>query len=60
MIDLGQRVKRCRAFIRMIAKDFLNNLTQAVPYKIHTVLTDKAVAECRLAEATCTNDNEFF
>jgi len=24
----------------MIAKDFLANLTKAVPYKIHTVLTD--------------------
>ena len=28
---------------RMIAKDFLNNLTQAVPYKIHTVLTDNGI-----------------
>ena len=28
---------------RMIAKDFLNNVTQAVPYKIHTVLTDNGI-----------------
>jgi hypothetical protein len=28
---------------RMIAKDFLNNLTQAVPDKIHTILTDNGI-----------------
>jgi transposase InsO family protein len=28
---------------RMIAKDFLDNLTKAVPYKIHTVLTDNGI-----------------
>lgn len=28
---------------RTIAKDFLDNLTKAVPYKIHTVLTDNGI-----------------
>jgi transposase InsO family protein len=28
---------------RIIAKDFLDNLTKAVPYKIHTVLTDNGI-----------------
>ena len=28
---------------RIIAKDFLDNLTKAVPYKIHTVLTDNVL-----------------
>ena len=28
---------------RTIAKDFLDNLIKAVPYKIHTVLTDNVL-----------------
>jgi hypothetical protein len=28
---------------RMIAKDFLDNLTKVVPYKIHTILTDNGI-----------------
>jgi hypothetical protein len=27
----------------MTAKNFLDNLTKAVPYKIHTVLTDNGI-----------------
>jgi hypothetical protein len=60
---VGQREKESRGlnkFAKLAGLEPRSAVRPITGNRLAVVTPTKAVAECRLAEAACTNDNEFF